>query len=69
MLMLNSKLLMDCTINSKTQRYGVCNAAESLIIHKKFPKSQTIKILNALSEQGVKIRGAKRLKVFLKKRF
>ena len=58
---------MDCTINSKTQRYGVCNAAESLIIHKKFPKSQTIKILNALSQQGVEIRGCKMTKSIFKK--
>ena len=61
------KTAMDCTINSKTQRYGVCNAAESLIIHKKFPKSQTIKILNALSEQGVEIRGCKTTKSIFKK--
>ncbi len=61
------KTAMDCTINSKTQRYGVCNAAESLIIHKKFPKSQTIKILNALSEHGVKIRGCKTTKNIFKK--
>ena len=61
------KTAMDCTINSKTQRYGVCNAAESLIIHKKFPKSQTIKILNALSQQGVEIRGCKRTKSIFKK--
>jgi len=61
------KTAMDCTINSKTQRYGVCNAAESLIIHKKFPKSQTIKILNALSDQGVEIRGCKVTKSIFKK--
>ena len=61
------KTAMDCTINSKTQRYGVCNAAESLIVHKKFPKSQTIKILNALSDQGVEIRGCKVTKSIFKK--
>ena len=36
------KVAMKCTINSKTQRYGVCNAAESLIIHKDFSKSSII---------------------------
>jgi len=61
------KIAMDCTINSKTQRYGVCNAAESLIIHKKFPKSQTTKILNVLSEKGVEIRGCKATKSIFKK--
>jgi len=58
---------MKCTINSKTQRYGVCNAAESLIIHKSFPKSYLKKILVALSELDVEIRGCKRVKSVFKK--
>ena len=69
MLMLNSKLLWIVPLIQKHKDMG-CAMQESLIIHKKFPKSQTIKILNALSDQGVEIReAAKRLKVFLKKRF
>ena len=61
------KVAMKCTINSKTQRYGVCNAAESLIIHKDFPKSSTIKILTTLFEHNVEIRGCKKTKAIFKK--
>ena len=51
------KTAMSCTINSKTQRYGVCNAAESLLIHKSFPKSYIKEILHILEEHKVEIRG------------
>ena len=61
------KVAMKCTINSKTQRYGVCNAAESLIIHKDFPKSSIIKILTTLFEHNVEIRGCKKTKAIFKK--
>ena len=61
------KVAMKCTINSKTQRYGVCNAAESLIIHKDFPKSSIIKILSALFEHDVEIRGCKKTKAIFQK--
>ena len=51
------KTAMSCTINSKTQRYGVCNAAESLLIHRSFPKSYIKEILYTLHEHKVEIRG------------
>ena len=63
----DSEIALRCTLNSKTQRYGVCNAAESLIIHKKFPKKAMLKILTALDEQGVQIRGCKKTKSIYKK--
>ena len=50
------------SLNSKTQRYGVCNAMETLLIHKKFSKKHIIKILNEYSDKGVEIRGCKNLK-------
>jgi glutamate-5-semialdehyde dehydrogenase len=56
------KTAMSCTINSKTQRYGVCNAAESLLIHKSFPKSYIKKILYALEDHKVEIRGCSQTK-------
>ena len=59
----DSEIAMKCTLNSKTQRYGVCNAAESLIIHTKFPKQAMVKILSALDKQGVQIRGCKKTKI------
>ena len=42
-------------LNSKTQRPGVCNAAECLIIHEKYPNIKSL-ILHLLNE-GVEIRG------------
>ncbi len=60
------KTAMDCTLNSKTQRYGVCNAAESLLIHKSFPKKSILKILVALREHNVQIRGCKKTKSIFK---
>jgi glutamate-5-semialdehyde dehydrogenase len=53
---------INISINSKTQRYGVCNAMETLLIHKNFPKKHIIKILDEYSKKGVEIRGCKNLK-------
>ena len=50
------------SINSKTQRYGVCNAMETLLIHKNFSKEHIIKILDEYNNKGVEIRGCKNLK-------
>ena len=56
------KTAMSCTINSKTQRYGVCNAAESLLIHEKCPKTYIKEILLTLEEHKVEIRGCNEIK-------
>ena len=55
------KIAMSCTINSKTQRYGVCNAAESLLIHEKFPKTYIKEILLTLEKHKVEIRGCNKI--------
>ena len=49
------------SINSKTQRYGVCNAMETLLVHKNFSKSCLKKILAKYVSLGdvSKILGAK----------
>ena len=44
-------------VNSKCQRLGVCNAAESLVIHAEVAGALLPRIGKALSEQGVEIRG------------
>tara|TARA_B100001564_G_scaffold246053_1_gene208731 strand:+ start:162 stop:1418 length:1257 start_codon:yes stop_codon:yes gene_type:complete len=49
------------SINSKMQRYGVCNAMETLLVHKRFSKKCLRKILNAYQENNVEIRGCKNL--------
>ncbi len=56
------KIAMKCSVNSKTQRYGVCNAAETLIIHEKFPKKHAVSILEELHKLGVEVRGCPRTK-------
>ena len=42
--------------NAKTQRYSVCNACESLVIHSKVLSDALIKIANALKEKQVEMR-------------
>lgn len=46
-------------INAKTQRIGVCNACESLVIHKDIAGKVLPKIAAALIEKNVEIRGDK----------
>ncbi|MDR1923303.1 MAG: glutamate-5-semialdehyde dehydrogenase [Planctomycetaceae bacterium] len=48
------------TINSKCQRLGVCNAAESLVVHVDVSGTILPKILVALVRNGVEIRGCER---------
>jgi len=46
-------------VNAKTQRPSVCNAAETLLIHKDWP--HTAAVLQALHEKGVELRCDKKL--------
>ena len=55
------KKALSIVINSKTQRYGVCNAMETLLVHKDFPKKFLSTILNELLENNVEIRGCKNI--------
>ncbi|BBM88980.1 gamma-glutamyl phosphate reductase [Spirochaetota bacterium] len=47
------------TLNSKVQRTGVCNAIETLLIHKDFPAID--KVIAALQRENVALRGDKTL--------
>jgi glutamate-5-semialdehyde dehydrogenase len=44
-------------VNAKCQRMGVCNAAESLVFHKAVVSTLLPRILQALAERGIEIRG------------
>ncbi|MBQ2680131.1 MAG: glutamate-5-semialdehyde dehydrogenase [Firmicutes bacterium] len=44
-------------INAKTQRPGVCNAAESMLIHEKVAEEFVPMVVKALREKDVEIRG------------
>lgn len=45
------------TVNSKTHRYGVCNAAESLVVHQAIAKEFLPQLAAVLLAEGVEIRG------------
>jgi len=51
--------------NAKTQRIGVCNACESLLVHKKIAKKFLPKLQKVLSESNVEIRAEEALLPFL----
>ncbi|MDR2114932.1 MAG: glutamate-5-semialdehyde dehydrogenase [Planctomycetaceae bacterium] len=44
-------------VNSKCQRMGVCNAAESLVIHQAIAVSLLPRLANALLKQNIELRG------------
>jgi len=44
-------------VNAKTQRPGVCNAAESLLVHKKIAEKALPLVGQALAEKNVEMRG------------
>lgn len=48
------------TVNAKAQRPSTCNAAETLLIHNSVAEEQFPKIVKALQEKKVEIRGCKK---------
>lgn len=54
------EMAVDIIDNAKTQRIGVCNACESLVIHEKQAKEVIPLIADRLTEKGVEIRGDER---------
>lgn len=51
-------------VNAKTQRLGVCNACESLVIHEAVAENAIPAICQALYEHGVEIRGDERARTY-----
>jgi len=56
----------DIVVNSKTHRPGVCNAAESLLIHKDIAETAIPVIGQALLDAGVEVRGDQKVQELLK---
>jgi len=48
------------TINSKTHRPGVCNALETLLVHRSFAETHLLSLIKALKEKGVIIKGCEK---------
>ena len=61
----NFEMAEKIIINAKTQRTGVCNAAESLVIHQNIAGDFLPRIFKALSEKGVKIYGCEKTREFI----
>lgn len=53
------KMAVSIIENAKTQRYGVCNACESLVIHKAVARDIIPMIYKSLNQKGVEMRGDK----------
>ncbi|MBE7723013.1 MAG: glutamate-5-semialdehyde dehydrogenase [Enterocloster citroniae] len=51
------KMALDIIFNSKTQRIGVCNACESLLVHRKIAEEFLPMLKKRLDEKNVEIRG------------
>ena len=52
-------------LNAKVQRPGVCNAAETLLVHEKLASRFLPKVARALQKEGVELRGCPRTKKVL----
>lgn len=59
------KMAADIVYNAKTSRPSVCNACESLLLHKNVAEKALPLIKERLDEKGVEIRGCERTKAIL----
>jgi len=63
----NIDMAVDICLNAKTQRPGVCNALETLLVHKDIAREFLPLVANKLKKAGVVIRGCEKTKSILKK--
>jgi glutamate-5-semialdehyde dehydrogenase len=50
-------MALEIVLNAKCQRMGVCNACESLLVHRELVESLLPKLVQALQNHGVEVRG------------
>lgn len=55
----NIENAVDIIVNAKAQRPGVCNAAETMLVHKNIAEAFLPKAVEALRAKGIEIRGDK----------
>ena len=60
------KMAEDIVINGKTQRPGVCNAVETMLIHKNIASQILPKVAENLTSKGVELRGCQAAQEILK---
>jgi glutamate-5-semialdehyde dehydrogenase len=58
-------MAVDIVVNAKTQRPGVCNAAETLLVHKQIAGEFLPAVYEPLREKGVVLKGDKRTRELL----
>ncbi|KAA3619719.1 MAG: glutamate-5-semialdehyde dehydrogenase [Calditrichaeota bacterium] len=56
----DGNMAQDIAVNAKTQRPGVCNAIESLLVHEARAESLLPEILESMVKKGVEIRGCEK---------
>ena len=56
------QMATNIVVNAKTQRFSVCNAAESLVVHAEIADKWLPEALDALAEKGVEVRGDERVR-------
>jgi len=56
----DEKKAVSIAVNAKTSRPSVCNAAETLLIHKDVPEKIIVNILSELKKNNVEIRGCEK---------
>lgn len=54
----DTKNVIPIVLNAKTQRPGVCNAVETLLIHENYPEKK--EVIHALIHAGVEVRGCEK---------
>jgi glutamate-5-semialdehyde dehydrogenase len=59
------QMAVSITLNAKTQRAGVCNAAESLLIHRDAAPTLGVQVVKALLDKGVEVRADAALRELL----
>ena len=57
----NPEMAVAIVLNAKTQRPGVCNAAESLLVHREIASTWLPACLDVLAKAGVQVRGDERV--------
>ena len=62
---LDEDMAVTLTVNSKTQKAGVCNALEDLLVHKDVAETFLPKAAAALRAKGVQIRGCGRTRAII----
>ncbi len=54
-------MALDIAVNAKVQRPGVCNAMETLLVHRDVANEFVPRVVHAMQSQGVEVRGCARV--------